>query len=197
MLTADYFEAGKRLTARVPIDVGSSDIDNIVVHLDSGFTRDRDCARRVSIGADGPMRQFGINLRASEPVNGTGQLKWDPDHTSFADKRHGAGQLPARRISPPPPFYVKSATLAGQDILNSEVPISQAAGPIEIVLRDDGGSIEGDVVDANGQPVSSRDPAVAGHNPRGQCGHVAAERPFQTAECRAGRLYDLRLGRCE
>ena len=31
--------------------------------------------------------------------------------------------------------------------MNNEVPISQAAGPIEIVLRDDGGSIEGDVVD--------------------------------------------------
>ena len=38
MLTADYFEAGKRLTARVPVDVGSTDIDNVVVHLDAGFT---------------------------------------------------------------------------------------------------------------------------------------------------------------
>ena len=56
---------------------------------------------------------------------------------------------------PPSPFYVKSATLAGQDIMNNEVQISQAAGPVEIQLRDDGGSVEGDIVDANGQPVSA------------------------------------------
>jgi hypothetical protein len=60
------------------------------------------------------------------------------------------------RVDPNPPagFYVASATLAGQDILRNEIPISQAAGPIEITLRDDGGSIEGDVVDAAGQPAA-------------------------------------------
>jgi hypothetical protein len=154
MLTADYFEAGKRLTARVPIDAGSSDIDNIVVHLDSGFSV-TGIVRAVSqSGQNGPIPQFGINLRPSEPVNGTGQLKWEPDHTAFAinDMVPGSYRLD---VSPPAPWYVKSATLGGQDILNSEVPISQAAGPIEVILRDDGGSIEGDVVDAGGQPVAT------------------------------------------
>ncbi len=56
-------------------------------------------------------------------------------------------------VFPPSPFYVKSATLAGQDILNSEFSVAQAAGPIDIVLSDDGGSIEGDIVDADGQPT--------------------------------------------
>ena len=195
MLTSDYFEAGKRLTARVPVDAGSSDIDNVVVHLDSGFTV-TGIVRVVSqSGQNCRTQQFGINLRPSEPVNGTGQLKWEPDHTSFAinDMVPGSYRLD---VNPPAPFYVKSATLAGQDILNTEVPISQAAGPIEIVLRDDGGSIEGDVVDANGQPVAAgimllRDTIRAAN------ADVSAERPFQTAECGAGRLHDLCLGRTE
>jgi len=151
MLTADYFEGGKRLTARVPIDAGSSDIDNVIVHLDSGFT-----VTGVVRGPTSPssMPQFGINLRPSEPVNLTGQVKWEPDHTAFAinDMVPGSYRLD---IFPPAPWYVKSATLAGQDILNSEITISQSAGPIEVVLSDDGGSIEGDVVDAAGQPVAA------------------------------------------
>ena len=81
-------------------------------------------------------------------------MKWDPDHTSFTMNEMVPGSY-RLDVNPPPPFYVKSATLAGQDILNNEVPISQAAGPIEILLRDDGGSLEGDVVDADGQPVRS------------------------------------------
>jgi hypothetical protein len=154
MLTSDYFEAARRFTARVPIEVGSSDIDNIVVHLDSGFTVTGVVRLASQSGQTAPAPQFGINLRASEPVNGTGQLKWDQDHTSFAINDLVPGNF-RLDVSPPAPFYVKSATLAGQDILNSEVSISQAAGPIEINLRDDSGSIEGDVVDANGQPAAA------------------------------------------
>jgi hypothetical protein len=149
MLTADYFDSGKRYTARVPVDVGGTDIDNVVVHLDSGFT----VTGTVRAGRNS-IPQFGINLRGSEPGSNTGQLKWDADHTSFAINEMVAGSF-RLDVNPPAPFYVKSATLAGQDILNNEIPISQAAGPIEILLSDDGGSIEGDVVDANGQPVSA------------------------------------------
>jgi hypothetical protein len=153
MLSADYFEAGKRLTARVPIDVGSSDVDNLVVHLDSGFIV-TGTVRVVSQSGRTLTQQFGANLRSSDPGSGTAQIKWEPDHTSFAINEMVPGSYRLDAF-PPSPFYVKSATLAGQDILNNEVPISQAAGPIEIQLRDDGGSIEGDAVDANGQPVAA------------------------------------------
>jgi hypothetical protein len=153
MLTSDYFDSGKRLTARVPIDVGNADIDNEVVHLDSGFSV-TGIVRVVSQAGQTTSRQFPVNLRPSEPGSNTGQMKWDADHTSFTVNEMVPGSY-RLDVNPPPPFYVKSATLGGQDLLNNEVPISQGAGPIEILLRDDSGSIEGDVVDANGQPVRS------------------------------------------
>lgn len=152
MISADYFEAGKHLLARVPIEVGATDIDNVTVALDSGFN----ITGRVRIDPQSRQTtfrsQFGINLRPVEPTTGAGQLKWDADHTSFSfnDMSPGAYRLD---VFPPGPFYLKSATLAGQDILNNEFSVAQAAGPIEIVLSDDGGSIEGDVVNDDGQPA--------------------------------------------
>jgi hypothetical protein len=152
MLRADYFEAGKRLSARVPVDVGSSDIDNVVVNLDGGFTITGNVHIVSQSGQTPSVPQFGVNLIPSEAGSESGVMKWEPDRSTFTvnDLLAGTYRL---NVSPPMPYYVASATLGGQDILNSEVPISQAAGPIEIVLRDDGGSIEGDVADANGQPV--------------------------------------------
>jgi uncharacterized protein (DUF2141 family) len=150
-LAGDYFENGARLIARVPVDVGTSDTDNIVVHFEPGFTV-KGIVHVISPGGRTLASQFGISLRSSDPMIGGGQMRWDADHANFTinDLTPGTYRLEA---SPPPPFYVRSATLAGHDILNSEIPISQAAGPIDIQLRDDGGSIEGDVTDANGQAL--------------------------------------------
>jgi hypothetical protein len=154
MISADYFEGGKpnHLLARVPIEVGATDIDNVTVAMDSGFSITGQ-VRIVSPSRQSVKQQFGINLRPVEPTTGASQLKWDADQTSFAfhDVSPGAYRLD---VFPPSPFYVKSAALAGQDILNSEFSVTQSAGPVEIVLGDDGGSIEGDVVDSDGQPAA-------------------------------------------
>lgn len=163
MLTADYFEAGKRLTARVPIEVGSADLDNVEVHLDSGFTVNGAVHTISQSGKTAALPQFGITLRPAEPVNGTSQLKWDADHTSFTFNEMLPGNY-RLDVFPPAPYYVKSATLGGQDVLGSEAAIALGAGPIVVTLSDDGGSIEGDVVDSSGQPTSAGVMLV--HGPR-------------------------------
>jgi hypothetical protein len=151
MLTADYFEAGKRLTARVPVDAGTADIDNVEVHLDAGFTVSGAVHAVSQAGKAAQFPQFGITLRPAEPVNGTSQLKWDADHTTFAFQEMVAGSY-RLEVFPPSPYYVQSATLGGQDMLGSALSISSGAGPIVITLSDDGASVEGDVVDSSGQP---------------------------------------------
>ena len=154
MVIADYFEAGKRLSARVPVDVGTSDVDNVVVHLDTTFTVAGNIRIESQSGGSEKAKAFAINLRASEALNSGGQLRWEPGNASsftFVDLLPGNYRLD---FFPPPPYYVKSATLVGQDVLNGEFSLSAGAGPIAIVLRDDGGSIEGDVSNADGQPVA-------------------------------------------
>ena len=149
VLSADYFEAGKHLTARVPITVGNSDSDNVVVHLEEGFTVSG--VVRVESQSGATLPQFGFGLRSDQPNTGGGQMRWGADHTTFSISDLTAGSFKLN-ANAPPPYYVSRATLAGQDILNNWIPITQSAGPVEVVVRDDGGSLEGDVVDSAGQP---------------------------------------------
>ncbi len=152
MLLADYFETGRHLSARVPVEVGTSDVNDVAVPLESGFTAEG-TVRVESASSQGSLaRPFAIRLRPSEPLNGAGQLRWDAGGSAFSltDLLPGNYRL---EVLPPPPYYVKSVTLAGQDISTGEFSLSQGAGPIAIVLRDDGGSIEGDSVNADGQPA--------------------------------------------
>ena len=153
MLAANYFEAGKHLSARIPVEVGTSDVDNVALTLDGGFTVSGTVSI-ASLSGRAPARQFTVNLRPLETTGGTGQAKWAPDRNTFTfeDMAPGSYRL---AISPPAPFYVKSATLEGQDILSGEFVLSPGSGLIAIALSDDGGSIEGDVVDADGQPATS------------------------------------------
>ena len=98
MLTADYFEAGKRLTARVPIDAGSSDIDNVAVHLDSGFTV-TGIVRVISQSTQtASMPQFGVNLRSSEPRDRDRSVEMGRGPHLIRDQRYGARRFPPRRI---------------------------------------------------------------------------------------------------
>jgi hypothetical protein len=153
MLAADYFEAGKHLSARFPVEVGTSDLDNVALTLEGGFTVSGAVSIASVTGRASARPQFNVNLRPSETTGGAGQAKWTADHSTFTfeDMAPGSYRL---AISPPAPFYVKSATLEGQDILNGEFVLSPGSGSIAIALGDDGGSIEGDVVDADGQPAT-------------------------------------------
>jgi hypothetical protein len=153
-LAADYFESGKHLLARVPIEAGTSDIDNVAVPLEPGFTVAGTVTIASPSGRTAARPQFPFDLRFSgSPISGTVVAKWEADHASFTFDEVAPDNY-RLYASAPAPFYVKSATLAGQDVLNGEFALSQAAGPIEIVLSDDGGSIDGDIVDADGQPAT-------------------------------------------
>lgn len=151
--SADYFEPGKRLSARVPVEVGTTDIDDIELHVDGGFTV-TGTVRVDSEPAQNALSQMPIFLKPSDPAISPGPLKWNNNYSAFEfdDVLPGSYRLEMRPLQH---YYVKSATLAGQDILNTDVPISDSAAPIQIVLGTDGGTIDGDVADAGGQPVAA------------------------------------------
>jgi hypothetical protein len=155
MLNTDYFEAGKRLTARLPIEVGSSDVEGVTVHLEAGFSIAGTVRYESGTGgATPPGTQFNVNLHSSDGMAGGGGVQWNKDHTAFTvpDLPPGNYRLDGFVQGK---WYLKSAMLGGRDLSREEIPIGQSAGPIDVVLSDDSGTVEGQVVDAGDQPVSS------------------------------------------
>jgi hypothetical protein len=133
MLSTDYFEAGSRLFARVPVEVGNSDLNDIAVHLEPGFN----VSGRVRVESKAGNvldRPFSLTLRSSDPLIGGAPVKWSADRSTFsiADMTPGNYRLEA---NPPAKFFVRSATMSGRDLLADEIAITQSAGPIDIVLR--------------------------------------------------------------
>ncbi len=154
-LAADYFESGTRMSLRVPVEVGNSDSDGLTVSLEAAVIRGIVRVEATS-GAVPPVPQFAVYLRPPiELRTSTSISKWTTDHQSFvlADLVPGTYRLDA---TPPLPFYIRSASLGGVDLLaQADVSISRAAGTLEIVLANDGGSLSGDVAGADGQPAPS------------------------------------------
>jgi carboxypeptidase family protein len=153
ILATDYWEGGSRLTARVPVEVGGSDVEGIAVHLEPGASIAGSVRVESATGKTLPNQPWPMNLRSSDPTIGGGQLKWGKDRDTFtiADTTPGTYRLEG---TPPPPFYIKSAMLGGRDLTREEVLIGQSAGQLDIVIGDDGGSIEGVVQDSDGQPAA-------------------------------------------
>jgi hypothetical protein len=152
-LIATALQQNKRLMARTPVDVGGGDLDGIHVHLEPGVTV-AGTVKVVSVAGrklDKPI--FTATLRSADM--GGSQVVWDESRTSFTmpDVLPGNYRLD---FSAPAPFYVRSATMGGRDILGAELPIGLGAGSIEVVVTDDGGVLEGDVTaDGDEGPVSS------------------------------------------
>ncbi len=153
VLGGNFSDSGKRWYAGVPVNVGQADVDVLAVQMQEGFSLT--AVVRVDSSADTTtaLPQFGVNLRSSEPGVAAGPVKWSEDQRSivFSDLGSGDYQL---IVNPVAPYYVQSATIGGQDILHSEAALSPGSGQLAIVLRDDGGAIEGDVSDDMGNPIA-------------------------------------------
>jgi hypothetical protein len=154
MLSADYWDSGKRLVARVPVEVGGADLDGVNVRLEAGFSVTGPVRIESRKPAASDVRQINLFLKSADPMTGGGQMIWGKERDAFTINELTSGSY---RLECPPnsPLYLKRATLGGRDISREEIPITQSAGPIDVVLSDDTGSLEGQAEDPDGKPVPS------------------------------------------
>jgi hypothetical protein len=153
MLSVDYWEENGRFSARVPIEVGGSDLDGVVVPITQAFSIPGVVRVESSDGAAVPPPKLTLSLRPSEPMAGGGRLVWGPDPGTFtlADLTPGTYRLDSFGNGN---FYVKRAMFNGRDISREDVSIVQPGGSIEVVLGNEIGSIEGQIVDRDGAPAA-------------------------------------------
>jgi hypothetical protein len=134
------------LKGRMPIEVGNSDVGGVRLHLEAGVT----ITGTVKVESVGQRKlehtQYLVLLRNLDPggIAGSQGTVWSENKASFTVPGLPVGNY-RLELSPPAPFYVKSATLDGRDISNSEFSVAPGVGNIELILADDGGIVEGDV----------------------------------------------------
>ncbi len=82
------------------------------------------------------------------------RLAWNADHRSFVftNVRRGPYTL---SVTSPAPYYVKSVRLDNEEVGGNEFNVTGAMGSIEIVLSDNGGSLEATVAGSDGSSLSS------------------------------------------
>jgi protocatechuate 3,4-dioxygenase beta subunit len=146
------------MSARVPIEVGSSDIENVTLAVTPGFSipgrvslegldLTTDISRlRVSLAPRTPM--FGPGGRGGG--NGPGPLKADG---TFMLQNIGPGDYRLNIPGMPRNSYIKAARLGSTDVLDSGLKVD---GPppagLEILISGNTGSLSGTVLDEKQNP---------------------------------------------
>jgi hypothetical protein len=163
-------------------------------------------SEEVTVGAAG-LANFGLTLLPSIELTGSvrsktssgrrgrvrldlfpasGSVEWNEAGDSFTisnvlPRKYQLGIMPVRDdASGEVDFYVQSVQMRGQDIQGREFSVVGGAGPIEIVLADDFGTLTGTVTDGEGKPVST------GVRVEGQ--RYSAAFAFDNAEGKIGQL---------
>ena len=148
------------ITAQAPVEVGSSDVDNVTLTFQPGGSFSGIVHYQFSNASTPANPPVNVNLRPGSLNNGgfigpIPQPQWDSDHLNFDFLNvppNAEVQLNVNVNSRD--AYVRSVMLRGQDILNKPFTVEGTAGPVDVVVSDDTGGIDVTVNDRDGQPAA-------------------------------------------
>jgi hypothetical protein len=145
---------GTRSTiGKTPIDVTVENVNNVIVNKIEAFTVSG------TIRIEGPptatppsLASVRIFLTAATPIPSDFRQANPDSQGNFRLENVTSEKLRLRLQDIPDGLWLKAATAAGRDILNSEMDAK--AAPVEIILATGVGDITGTITTASGQPVS-------------------------------------------
>ncbi len=150
-LLANYFEEGQRYSARMPIDVGNSNLEDIEVN----FQPSAELKGRVVVEGNGGLRGARLNVSLQLPMmgNSSGPVK---DDLSFKLTNVSPDAFDLNVFGLLAGFYIKSIRIGDQDITETGVDFTRGvpAGEMTIVINPNGGQIDGTVQNAKSENVA-------------------------------------------
>jgi len=178
-LSADWYDedSEQRYSARLPLEVGSANIEGLELTLGAGM----ELSGRVEVeapqrpspaaGEAGPpaseareaqaaldLDDLFVQLNTEDDFPFGGESAPVKEDGSFQVKNLSPGEYKVevwQRGGLPGDYYLKSARLAGNDVLEEGLTVSgPVRGSLELVLSPAGGHIEGTVLTAEGKAFS-------------------------------------------
>ncbi|MDP8982446.1 MAG: carboxypeptidase-like regulatory domain-containing protein [Acidobacteriota bacterium] len=155
-LQADSFDEGKRLTARMPIEVGSGNLENLQVSVGPAAEITGRIVYEGSNTSDSKPGTVRVMLEAktADPMGGAAGSMTKEDNT-FTIQNVTANAYNVGIYGLNGNWYLKSVRLGDADITETGVDFAQGVTPAELVvsLSSDGGQLEGTVQDAKQAPA--------------------------------------------
>jgi len=151
-------QQAQRLSARVPIDVASSDLNNVNVRLSPPLTV---TGRIAPEKADSSINYTNIRLNfASAAPQGPGGGRGGAGRIDIAADGKFQTELDGDSYNvevtgAPSGYYLKSVKLSGREVPDNMLDLTFSGAALEIVIANDSGTITGTVQKSNGDPVQS------------------------------------------
>lgn len=153
-----------RLTARVSVDVSSSDVSGMRVRLSSPLEVTGRIAPDKS-DSTFDIKNVRLNFVGSTPGGRGGQQRIDIDTDGKFKTSLDADSYSVELQGAQNGYYLKAVKLAGREAADNIVDISVNGSALELVVANDSASITGTVQYSNGDPVqSARVTAVPANN---------------------------------
>ena len=145
-------------SARIPVDVLGSDIDNLTLNIGPGVSVPGRVQIEGGSSSQNDLQRIGIALQSGSGAAFLtamlqGAVRPAADGT-FSIPRVTAGDYKLVVNGLGPSLYIKDARLGQTDLLNGATISEPVSGSLEIVLRMNPGQITVNVVDATLKPVS-------------------------------------------
>jgi hypothetical protein len=155
-LTVAEYSGDRVVTAKQPLDVGGSNLDNVNITLGDGM----EMAGRIRTEGDAPAALSSIRVML-RPHDASGMMYGPTPEGRVKDD----GTFTLTRISPDhydvtvmglgDSYYVKSVRAGEVDVLTAGMNLNQGpAGPLDILISPNAGRVEGQVQNDKQQPVT-------------------------------------------
>ena len=157
-VVARIFDDGKNRTARTRVDVGETNVNDVVVILRRGMN----LTGRISVEGDQALdpSEVQIWLKSDDDFGGNGAgSKIKPDGTlTFENVPEGNYQFEMYGRPPgfSPDFYMKDALVNGESVLDKglAVPAADSQLSVEVVISSAGARVDGTVTDESDLPAA-------------------------------------------
>src|SRR5581483_7775878 len=155
VLIAQIFESGRPVAAKFPVDVGSNNIDDLLITIPQPV----DVSGRVEVegGQQPRLSDVRVMLRPRDQgpmFFGPGSDGRVKDDGTFTLSNVSPDAYDVAVTGLPDGYYVKSVRLGNEEVLETGLDLTRAAGAaVTVRLSPGAGQVEGSVMNAQQQPA--------------------------------------------